>query len=1203
MTVPFAHLSVRTSYSLRDGTIRPRELAVAAAEAGMSHVAVTDRDGLYGAVRVAQACAATGVTPVFGADLALEPDPDRPGWGSSRGGRVRREWESRPAVGPAWLEGDAPRITFLARTQRGYGGLCRTVSAAHRDQRSDPHLTWEDATVHPEGRYVLLGVDSPVGRLLADGATQAAEAEVVRWVGACGADQVLLAVRDHRSGLAEDLAASRTVALADRLGLTAVAVNDVRYLRERDAYLADVMACVRAQVPVAGHHLDRSTAEGWLKTADDLLTIPRFRDRPDLLRNAQRVAGSCEVDLGLHAGPHAPRLTGLDDVEARRELHARCRTGVRERYDRPGPEVSDRLVAELAMVDQLGLHDYFLAVAEIVRDIRDAGILTACRGSAAGSLICYALRISDVDPVAHGLLFERFMNPYRDELPDIDIDVESARREDVYRMVMGRYGDERTACVAMVETFQARMAVRETGKVLGLPPEEINLIAKAFRQVRARDIRAAMRELPELAGTRLDAGQLEMLFQVVERIDGFPRHLALHPCGIVLGDGELLDRAPVERSANGFSMVQFDKDDVAALGLLKLDVLAVRLLSAMRHALDLTQETRGRELTVEDIGDDDPGTYELLRSTRSVGVFQVESPGQRELLGRLQPDTFGDLITEISLFRPGPVKADMVGPFVARRTGEEQGEILHPLLEPVLGETFGVVVYHEQVMEVVAALTGCDLAYADLVRRELADEGKLAARRVWALNRARERGFDRATAEAIWKQVASFASFGFCKAHAAAFAVPTYRSAWMKVHLLPELVAGLLTHDPGMYPRRLILDEARQFGIAVLGPDVNVSRSEYTVERVPAPVALASLGVRPRGDPPPGWTCEPSAPHVALPVHRQGQHGLSSPPCEPSAPHVAFGVHERVVPPSGWDLGADEVGAEGVAMRWAVRVGLQDVKAMSEVERERLLTGRAYTSLEDLRVRGGLSRLTAENLCKAGALDALSPHGPDRRRTMLAVEELWAGTRRTLRAGGQGSRAGGGGDVEVHQTSLDLHADHEPQLPPPTDAEAVRDELEVLELDWSRHVVAFYEPLFEVLGVTRAYQLLGRHDGEVVRVAGVRVALQSPPVRSGQRVLFLSLDDRTGTTQCNFFESVLGTEAWTVLNSWLVVVEGRLRRSGPRGASILAERAWDLSELWRAWGRGQLDAALARRGPPAPHRRAERRPAGLSAAMFASGSR
>ncbi|MTV26184.1 DNA polymerase III subunit alpha [Nitriliruptoraceae bacterium ZYF776] len=1233
---PFAHLAVRSCHSMRDGAIRPRELAAAAAAAGMTHVALTDRDGLYGAVRFAQACATEGVTPVFGVDLALEPDPERDGWTVTRGGRHRPPPGSddprarRPGRGPAFLEDDAPRVTYLARTDDGYGDVCRTVTAAHTGPRSDPHLAAADLHLAAAsgGAVAVLGWDSPVGRLLAADRPDAAEVELRRWLEVHGTDGVRLGVRHHhvgpghrpgRGGIVEpgdDARIRRTLQLADKLGVTAVAVNDVRYLTADDVVVADVLACIRQQVPLGRHHLGRTTADAWFTTAAE--QHARFRERPDLLVNAHELAVASQVDLRL-GDLHVPQLTGLSPEAAAGELHRRCWAGVADRFPRVTPELRARLERELDMIDKLALHDLFLAVADVVADVRELGVLIACRGSAAGSLVCYALRISDVDPVANGLAFERFMNPYRDELPDIDLDVESHRREDVYDVVVARFGAERTACVGMVETFQARSAIREVGKVLGLPNEELDAAAKAFTHARARDVRRAMTELPELQGARLDAGQLDTLFDLVERIDGFPRHLAMHPCGILLADVRLTARTPLERSAHGraapdgaaargYLMSQFDKDDVAALGLLKLDVLGVRMLSAMRHCLDLVNGTAevapsrevdprapGRDaagrLSVDAIPDGDEATYALIRSTHSVGMFQIESPGQRELLGRLQPDRFGDLITEISLFRPGPVKADMVSPYVSRRHGEEETTYLHPALEPVLAETHGVIVYHEQVMGVLAALTGCDLAYADLLRRQLSDERKRPAIRGWLLARAAERGMNHDDAARIWDQLAAFASFGFCKAHAAAFAVPTYRSAFLKAHVFPEFAAGLLTHDPGMYPRRMILDECRLFGIAVLPPDVNRSIGPYTVEVVDRGLADHLLGLTPavrahqRGeDPtphlPPGWSWPQEAPAGRAPTPRAGR---------PARPVRAA----RPTPPTGFDAGE-----AGDGYRHAVRVGLQDVRGITDAEVAGLLDARPFTSLQDLRTRGGLSRPSTEALTEVGALDQLAGvgrrGGPSGRRALrLAVEELW----------GRGRRRTAAVPARAEQARLDLHADHTPQLPVDRDADRVRAELATAGMDVSRHVIAFYEPLLEVLGVTRACDLPDRPTQSTVRVAGVKVAVQSPAQRSGQRVLFLSLDDRTGTTQTTYFERSLDDCAWTVLHSWLLVAEGRVSRRGRMGATVTGTRAWDLSRLWRAWQEGWLARALEERGTPAVHERPVTRPAGLHASEFGRGSR
>jgi error-prone DNA polymerase len=595
---------------------------------------------------------------------------------------------------------------------------------------------------------------------------------------------------------------------------------------------------------------------------------------------------------------------------------------------------------------------------------------------------------------------------------------------------------------------------------------------------------------------------------------------------------------------------------------------------------------RAGRLAVDAIPEDDPATYELIRTAESVGVFQIESPGQRELLGRLQPDHLGDLITEISLFRPGPVKADMVSPYVARRHGDEPTVYAHPALEPVLAQTHGVIVYHEQVMGVLSALTGCDLAYADLLRRQLADRTKTAAIRGWMLARARDRGLSVQDAERVWEQLASFASFGFCKAHAAAFAVPTYRSAFLKAHVLPELLAGLLTHDPGMYPRRLLLDEGRRFGVAVLPCDVDRSERAYTVEVIDRGLAEHLLGLR-------------GALHAAARAREAGEQvdAATAPGLPPgwrwSSDDGRRGAEPVVpVPPGGVDAGD-----AGGGYRYAVRVGLQAVSGITEEEIEALRRGRPFTSLADLRERGGLSRPTAEALTDAGALDRLAGVGRrggprDRRALRLGVEELWRGRARRRGAG-----------PKAEQAMLDLHADHQPQLPEGSEASRVRAELAATGLDVSRHVASFYEPLLEALGVVRACDLERCDNQARVRVAGVKVAVQSPAQRSGQRVMFLSLDDRTGQTQTTYFERSLDDCAWTILHAWLLVAEGRVSRRGPRGATVVGHRVWDLSRLWRAWQEGWLAEALQERGTPAPHERVASKPAGLQASEFGRGSR
>src|SRR5712691_9580922 len=764
----FIHLSVRSYFSMKDGAFSPEDLALRAAELGMPAVALTDRDGLYGAARFGTACAHVGVRPIYGASLTV---------------RTLRADRS---------------ITVLAKDAAGYGNLCRLITSAHMTgERGDPALTTGQVCERAEGLVCLLGPESEPGRLATLGHLDQAGKALQPFGDAFGPDLFV----EVRHLLEPDSVAQvrRLIELADRSDLPAVATNCVRYLVPEDAFLADVLECMREIVPLAEHHVTRRNAEGYLKGAREMRAV--FAERPGLCDATLDIAERCRFDLGIGT-VHFPRFPTPKGRTADSVLAERCRRGLEDRGLKATGEVRHRLDHELAQIRTMGYAAYFLTVADIVDDIRSMGVRCACRGSAAGSLVCYLTRISDVDPVRHGLLFERFINPLRDELPDVDIDVESARREDVYDAILSRYGDDRCACVTMVDTYRARGAIREVGKALGLPEGEVDLAAKAFPHIGAHHVREAMAKLPELDGLNLDAGQLDLLFRVVERLNGFPRHLALHPSGIVLSGHDLPERVPLERSFQGFRMAQADKDDVELLGLLKLDILGVRMLSAMRHCLDEIARTTDQKVDLDRIPLRDQRTFELIRNSDTLGCFQIESPGQRELLQKFQPTAWSDLIIDISLFRPGPVKSDMITPFLNRRLGREPVLYLHQSLRPALEESHGVVVDDEQVKK----------WRPDFIRRAI------------------ERGVDRDVAELIWSKVVQFASFGFCKAHAAAFAVPTYQSAWLKAHYPAHFLSGVLTHEPGMYPRRLILEDVRRHGIQILPLDVNQSEPDYTVE-------------------------------------------------------------------------------------------------------------------------------------------------------------------------------------------------------------------------------------------------------------------------------------------------------------------------------------------------------------------------------------
>ncbi|MGI8532926.1 MAG: DNA polymerase III subunit alpha, partial [Geodermatophilaceae bacterium] len=889
-----------------------------------------------------------------------------------------------------------------------------------------------------------------------------------------------------------------------------------------------------------------------------------------LLAATRRVADRCAVDPRADLGigdVHFPELSitrrpGEESIADREVLRLRCEAGFGRRAMPVTAPVKDRLDKELQIIGSLGYPSYFLTVAEVTDLIRSKGVRVAARGSGAGSLVTYLLGISDVDPIRHRLLMERFLSPLRTALPDVDIDVESARRMEIYDAILDRFGAERCSCVSMMDTYRVRHAIRDVGAALGMPLGEIDTIAKAFPHIRANQVKAALRDLPELQASGLGQDQLRVLFDVVERLDGLPRHIALHPCGVLLSDSTLLDRTPVEASYLGYPMSQFDKDDVEELGLLKLDVLGIRMQSAMSHAMEEVLRVDGHRPDVDSVPLDDPATYALIQSTRTLGCFQIESPGQRELVGKFSPENFTDLIIDISLFRPGPVKSDMVTPFLQARQGWTETVYPHPDLEDALSETFGVVVFHEQVLEIVAVLTGVSLAEADEVRRALGEFDSHAEVKAWFIPAALARNYSLAVVQRAWEVLAAFASFGFCKAHAAAFALPTYQSAWLKAHHPAAFLAGVLTHDPGMYPKRLILDDARNFGISVLPLDVNSSDACYRVEHVP----------------------------------------------DADRP-----VSDRPV--------SDQLGDN---RRYGIRLSLADVKGINEGEVARIVAGRPYASLSDFWHRAGVSRPIAERLVLAGGFDAtygIDTALPVRRRgritrrdLLLQVAELDTWSRASARAdqalaprrGGRrttplpAAHASGAvppgaenetrsvreqaarqsrAAVEVRpqpvQLSLDLigptggspggGGERRYGLPEMTESELVRAELEILGLDASRHIVDFYDDFLTRLGVVRARDLLGCRSKAEILVAGVKVATQTPPVRSGRRVVFVTLDDSTGPVDATFFEDVQGPYAMTVFHSWLLVIRGVVRRTGRRGISLRATGCWELPALRQTW--------------------------------------
>ncbi|CAL8898092.1 DNA polymerase III subunit alpha [Kocuria varians] len=1149
----FPHLHVASAFSAHYGVARPAELADTARDHGAEVLACTDRDGLYGAVKHVLACRDRGIAPVLGVDLALL-GPATAGAGPRSGASGAASGAvPRTASGGGRLRPRPPRVVgrvvVLATGHNagaGYAALCRLVSAAHRaHDRHAAHpigLTAAQLARHVHraaahgqpGLVVLVGPDSDVGRLLVGHHYGRARAAMDRWRRTLPPDTLVVETVTHLSPQGAPLSTGHAVRMLQtghQARVPVVLSNAVRYAHPGQAVTADVLDAARTLMSLdelagADRGVLQPNGQGWLKDEREMTglahEIAHAADHGDagrdrLLADTHRLAQRCALDVAQDLGighPVIPEasvlgLTGDPD----RELARRCYAGLarlhgHEDWDRTVPGLNreslrSRLERELDVISALGFAGYFLTVGEVSELMGQMGVRHAARGSGVSSLVVHLLGISPADPLEYDLVFERFLSPLRPNLPDIDIDIESARRHAVYRRIFERFGPRRVTLMSMQNAYRSRGAVRDAGLALGIGAQDVDNVAGQLWRVPGATLREELTRRPELAplAERLRSNrQLDLLVDLTERLDRLPRHISMHPCGVILSDTTLLDRTPVQTSGIGLPMSQYDKHDMDPMGLIKLDVLGVRMQSTLAHAVAETARLHPHEPPpdLDTMPRDDPDTYRLISSTHTLGCFQIESPGQRELIGTMGPQEFNDLVVDISLFRPGPMQANMVRPYLEARHGWSTPAPLHPDLREILAETHGVAVYHEQIMRIMDRMTGCGLGRADVWRRLLGSPGEAPVETAFR-DGARGRGYTSRAIDTVWDTLHAFGSFGFCKAHAVAFAVPTYQSAWLKTHHPEAFMAGVWEHDPGMYPARLLVGEARRMGIPVLGPDVNRSGGHHRVESVtprPGTVTPGDL-----------------------------DHGI---------PHTQDGA-------------------------WGIRMSLHAITGISTAETERLLAGQPYTDLADLRTRARPSRRSLQRLASAGALDGLLRAAGTRASHADMVHFLREQADRPASGAGRSSRSQPGeGQLSLPLGDVDLLA-LPARLPEPSTGERVRAEMDTMDVEVSAHLMDSHAELMRRYGATRAEDLLGLRNGTEVLVAGVRVSTMTPPMRSGRRVVFISLDDGSGAVDCTFFDEAQAESGDVLFAPTLLLVHGHTRRTGPRGIGIQAARAWDLS--------------------------------------------
>jgi error-prone DNA polymerase len=801
-TVPYAELHCHSTFSFLDGASPPEELAEEAVRLGLEALAVTDHDGFYGVVRFAEAASALGLPTVFGAELTLE-------------------LPRRSQAGLADPEGR--HLQVLARDPGGYARLARAISAAHLAAGSTnkglPQACLADLAGVHDGRWlVLTGCrKGTVPAALAEHGPAAAARELGDLVDAFGRDNVAVELWDHGDPL-DSVRNDALVALAARAGVEVVATNNVHYATPARRPLATALAAVRAR-----RSLDE--IDGWLPAGatahlrSGAEQARRFARYPGVVERAAEYGRACAFDLALVAPrlPDYPVPPGHTEMTWLREL---TRRGAAHRY--PGnARALDQIEHELEVIEALGFPGYFLIVWDIVEFCRAHDIYCQGRGSAANSAVCYALGITKADAVGLGLLFERFLSPERDGPPDIDLDIEHDRREEAIQYVYERYGRENAAQVANVITYRPKSAVRDMGKALGHPPGALDAWSK---QVEGW----WLKELPE--DTDIPAPVLELARQV----ESYPRHLGIHSGGMVICDRPVVEVCPVEWGRMpGRSVLQWDKDDCAVVGLVKIDLLGLGMLTVLHLAVDLIREHYGVEVDLATIPQE-PEVYDMLCQADSVGVFQVESRAQMATLPRLKPRTFYDLVVEVALIRPGPIQGGSVHPYIRRRNGAEPVTYLHPLLEPSLRKTLGVPLFQEQLMQMAIDVAGFTPGEADQLRQAMGSKrshARMEALRGRLYEGMAANGITGQVADQIYDKLAAFADFGFPESHSVSFAYLVYASAWIKLHYPAAFLAALLNAQPmGFYSPNTLVADARRHGVEVLGPDVNASDWRATLE-------------------------------------------------------------------------------------------------------------------------------------------------------------------------------------------------------------------------------------------------------------------------------------------------------------------------------------------------------------------------------------
>jgi error-prone DNA polymerase len=1037
----YIELHCHSNFSFLDGGSHPYELAVRAAELEMPALAITDRGGVYGAVRFLQACRKVGVKPIIGTALEV----------------------------------DGQEVVMIARNLRGYSNLCRLLSFAHADQpKGEARATIASVAEHRGDLFYLSATDD--------------EKRLREMQEALGKENVFSELHHHLCPEDQWVLEGRA-ALAKRCGAGIVATNEVHYHVPERRRLHDVLVAIRhrATLESARPYLFPNS-EHHLKGGADMR--PLFRGHAEALATPWDIAQECDVNLDFRKVrfPGYPVPAGETPFSF---LYKLCFEGVRERYRPITPEVARRLQRELEVIEKTGLAEFFLINWDLMRFARERGVPGQGRGSAADSIVAYVLGITRVDPIEHNLLFERFLHEEMTSTPDIDIDFSTAHREQVIQYIYDKYGWERTGMVCNVVTFQPRMAIRQVGKALGFSAELLDRLAKGVDRWFTEDVEDSMLDAVPPPDMRPQSWQqfLELCRQIIE----FPRHLSIHNGGMLVTGEPLVEIVPVEPATmEGRRVVQFNKDDVEDLGLIKMDMLGLRTLSVVAEALELIKDKTGTRPDLDQLALNDPAVFEMCSAADTIGVFQIESRAQMQTLPRTRPQSFNDLVVEVAIIRPGPIQGNAVHPYIRRKQGREAVTYAHPLLEPILKDTLGVILYQEQIIEIAMYVAGMTPSGADGFRRAMTrhlNRVEMSSLEGDFIDGCLANDVPREVADQLFAAVQGFAVYGFCRSHAAAFARTSYETSWLKLNHAVEFGCGLLNNQPmGFYHPSVLVEDLKRHGVTVLPVDVNRSDARCLPERLPPPSPQAHLAEGP-----------PSSTRPALPRR-------------PTDSSVSIGSTQPVN-----------------AMTHAMRIGFNYVRDLGEDGRRAIVDERRhghYTSFDDFlhRLRGTpVGPRAVRNLVMVGAFDAL---GQPRRELLWGWQERWHG---------HGLRRG----IEK-QSELRLNGTA-PALPRIDDFDANQLEYRISDLSTGHHLIHFCRERLVKMGALESNKLASIRNNQKVRVAGLVITRQAPS--TAKKIRFFTLEDEFGQVNVTIKPDVYERYRQVANRQPILIIDGVMQRN------------------------------------------------------------